>query len=153
MISVSFYKCFRQIPELRLDISVPSYCGITLDDSASAPDDEDVDINAWFGPAGTISPLHTDAKHNLLAQVVGEKYVRLYSKQYNANMYPHEDNMLFNTSRVDAERPDLLKFPLFAEAPYTECILRAGDVLYIPPLCWHYVRSLSVSFSVSFWWR
>jgi hypothetical protein len=28
-----------------------------------------VRVNAWLGPAGTHSPLHIDAPHNLLAQV------------------------------------------------------------------------------------
>lgn len=27
-----------------------------------------VRVNAWFGPAGTVSPLHIDATHNLLSQ-------------------------------------------------------------------------------------
>jgi lysine-specific demethylase 8 len=56
-------------------------------------------------------------------------------------------------SQVDVERVDAKAFPLFSDAPYTECILEAGEMLYIPPRCWHYVRSLSVSFSVSFWWK
>jgi lysine-specific demethylase 8 len=54
---------------------------------------------------------------------------------------------------VECEEPDLEKFPKFAEAPYLECLLKPGDMLYIPPKHWHYVRSLSVSFSVSFWWQ
>jgi len=57
------------------------------------------------------------------------------------------------TSLVDAENPDHELFPLFASAPYLECILQKGEVLYMPPRWWHYVRSLSLSFSVSFWWR
>lgn len=36
---------------------------------------------------------------------------------------------------------------------YWECVLEPGDTLVIPIGWWHYVRSLSVSFSVSFWWN
>lgn len=45
------------------------------------------------------------------------------------------------------------RFPLFADAPFVDCILGEGDCLYIPVGWWHYVRSLSVSFSVSFWFN
>lgn len=61
--------------------------------------------------------------------------------------------LMRNTSEVDAADPDLLRHPLFQELmPLTECELKRGEVLYIPPLFWHHVTSLEVSFSVSFWW-
>jgi lysine-specific demethylase 8 len=41
----------------------------------------------------------------------------------------------------------------FKKVEYLDCILGEGDVLYIPMGWWHYVRGLSVSFSVSFWWN
>jgi len=44
-----------------------------------AEEEADVCCNAWVGPAGTVSCLHFDAPHNLLAQVVGWKRVLLYA--------------------------------------------------------------------------
>lgn len=134
---------------------MPEYCyylGANDDD-----DDDDVessvDINAWFGPAGTVSPLHFDPKHNFLCQVIGEKYVRLYDERHSESLYPHEGNILRNTSQIDVENLDEQRFPLASGLPYWEGILRPGQMLYIPPRCWHYIRSLSISFSVSFWWE
>lgn len=139
------HNLFDQISELKDDISIPVYCCLG--------EEEDVDINAWFGPCGTVSPLHQDPKHNFLCQVMGEKYIRLYSPDFTDHMYPHQTRLLENTSQVDCEKPDLEKFPKFSEAVYLECVLKPGDMLYIPPKHWHYVKSLSVSFSVSFWWQ
>lgn len=57
-----------QVPELLKDIKIPDYCSLSEFNDEDV-DQEDVAINAWFGPGGTISPLHTDPKHNLLVQV------------------------------------------------------------------------------------
>jgi len=144
------HQLFNQIPQLHEDIIVPDYCAL----SSCEDDDEEseVDINAWFGPSGTVSPLHRDEKRNLLAQVVGAKYVRLYHPQMTYGLYPHTSHLLTTTSQVDVENPDLSQFPLFEGVTFSDCVLREGDMLYIPPMYWHYIRSLSISFSVSFWW-
>lgn len=139
------YQLFQHIPQLQQDIIIPDYCYLG--------DSDEIQVNAWFGPGGTISPLHYDPEHNFLSQVVGAKYIRLYDERDSEQVYPHEQELLFNTSRVDVENPDHEKFPLFSSAPYLECILQPGQMLYIPPKMWHYVRSLSTSFSVSFWWK
>ncbi|XP_067859150.1 lysine-specific demethylase 8 isoform X2 [Heptranchias perlo] len=140
------HQLFDQIPELRQDIYIPDYC--CLGDG----DEDEITINAWFGPMGTVSPLHQDPQHNFLTQVVGRKYIRLYSPTQTAKLHPHPTQLLHNTSQVDVENPDLENFPEFGSADFEECTLNPGEVLFIPVKYWHYVRSLDISFSVSFWW-
>ncbi|KAL8775532.1 MAG: hypothetical protein Q9209_000028 [Squamulea sp. 1 TL-2023] len=164
------HDLFSQIPSLRNDIAIPDYCytvpppltasGSAAEGKPPAAQLEEPLLNAWFGPAGTVSPLHTDPYHNILCQVVGKKYIRLYSPDQTDKLYPKgvEDGGvdMSNTSEVDAEAalekldPD---YPLFRQARYVEIILAEGECLYIPMGWWHYVRSLSVSLSVSFWWN
>lgn len=169
------HDLFSQIPSLRGDICTPDFCWSSVpahpaDDPArnKAPVDVPL-VNAWFGPARTITPLHTDAYHNLLVQVVGTKYVRLYPPWSKA-MRPRgeEDGVdMSNTSSLDVgvlegwdedaqgmteEEREAAKSELESEE-YWECVLGEGDTLLIPMGWWHYVRSLSVSFSVSFWWN
>ncbi|KAF8941649.1 Lysine-specific demethylase 8 [Haplosporangium gracile] len=161
------HDLFAQIPRLRRDIDIPDYCMIGPHDQEGYNPPDDVLLNAWFGPRGTVSPMHTDPYHNLLAQVVGRKYIRLYAPKETSKLYCYGNesqdeaegegegeggsSMLGNTSQVNVEEPDLKRHPRFAEAEYLETILAPGELLYIPFQWWHYIRSLSTSFSVSFW--
>lgn len=145
------HQLFLQIPELGEDVFTPDYCMVTGKEECV---EVTVDSNVWFGPAGTVSPLHHDSdRSNLLAQVRGCKYVILYTADQTTALYPHTDQMLCNTSQVDAEHPDLLKFPDFNDAKGFHGVLGPCEMLYIPPRCWHYIRALSASMSVNFWWN
>ncbi|KAI7735546.1 hypothetical protein M8C21_004735 [Ambrosia artemisiifolia] len=127
------------IQELRNDILIPDYC--------FAGGTEMKSVNAWFGPAGTVTPLHHDPHHNILAQVVGKKYVRLYPASLSEELYPHSESMLKNSSQVDLDNIDPNEFPKFQDLEFMDCILEEGEMLYIPPKWWHYVRSLTTSLS------
>lgn len=155
------HPLFEQIPRLRDDIVTPSYCYLTQREDGG---DDDPAVNSWFGPAGTVTPCHHDPKHNLLCQVVGRKYIRLYPADTTQGedagwspegspLYPHTKGMNTNSSRVDLRAPDLAAFPRVATAAYFECVLHPGEVLYIPPRWWHYVQSLDCAFSVNFFWE
>lgn len=179
------HPLLTQIPTLRADIAIPDLCytspplnpfhsrgPVAAEEGA----DDEPRLNAWFGPAGTITPLHTDPYHNLFVQVVGRKYVRLYGPGLGERMRPRgrEDGVdMSNTSRwdvgveegwdarplsegegSDADGEEGEGVPAaFKDMPYLDCILGPEDTLYVPVGWWHYVRSLSVSFSVSFWWN
>lgn len=175
------HNLFSQIPSLRNDITIPDYCYVypPQPHSACSPalkekyaqmeELEEPLINAWFGPPGTISPLHTDPYHNILAQVVGKKYLRLYPPRETSKLYARgvEDGGIdmSNTSEVDIgvlegwdgtieeQEEERKKFSEAESAKYWDCVLEEGEVLYIPVGWWHYVRGLSASFSVSFWWN
>ena len=182
-------------PSLIPATGVASLCssgdiGIDQDDYNTS---NDVQTNIWFGPAWTISPLHHDPYHNILCQVVGKKYVRLYSPHDSHRLYPkdeeevaphelelpregkdghdggtdHKDARskakesidMSNTSTIDVAAMELSPaedwdeiYPGVSKVPYVECVLGAGEALYIPVGWWHYVRSCSVGISVSFWW-
>ncbi|KAG4979630.1 hypothetical protein JHK85_033588 [Glycine max] len=92
------------------------------------------------------------AQHPLFDQVVGKKYIRLYSSSLSEELSPHSGTMLHNSSQVDLDDMDEKKFPKVQDLEFVDCILEEGEMLYIPPKWWHYVRSLTTSFSVSFWW-
>ncbi|XP_058227802.1 lysine-specific demethylase JMJ30 isoform X3 [Rhododendron vialii] len=89
------HPLFDQIEELRKDILIPDYCFTGGGELKS--------LNAWFGPAGTVTPLHHDPHHNILAQVVGRKYVRLYRATLSEELYPYNESMLKNSSQVQSK--------------------------------------------------
>lgn len=137
------HDLFDQIPILKDGFVVPEYCAIGNDEPV---------IKSWIGPKNTISTMHTDDKHNFLCQVVGEKLIILAHPRDSEYLYPY-DGLLSNTSQVDAEHIDHEKFPAAKNVKFQRIILKAGQMLYIPKLHWHYVRSLTPSISISFWFN
>ncbi|KAI0654792.1 Clavaminate synthase-like protein [Cubamyces menziesii] len=126
------HSLFKQFPALRDDIILPDYVYSSLDPPSNYPhyvppgNEEQLVLNAWLGPGGTISPPHTDPFYNFYAQIVGRKTIWLAPPEASSYMYPyppttpthdapsstnedqprnpatnHESPSMSNTSRVD----------------------------------------------------
>ncbi|CAD6193358.1 unnamed protein product [Caenorhabditis auriculariae] len=137
------HRLLDQVPSLRKDIPTPDI-SLANDDSCA------VDVNLWIGPSGTVSPLHTDPRHNMFVQIRGSKTLRLVAPKDSEGVYPIE-GMLSNTSQVDAENPSLEQHPKFGDVEVFDGIVEEGDGILLPKGWWHYLRSISPSISVSFW--
>lgn len=139
---------FDHIPIFKEHYMIPDYCCLlsSEDEEEGEVTNDEVIVNGWFGPIGTISPLHHDPYHNILAQVcgtiildsycdslVGYKYVRLYSPEESENLYPMcESSRMSNNSQVDLLNPDILHFPNVSKSSYSDIVLCPGDILFIP---------------------
>jgi len=100
----------------------------------------------WFGPAGTVTPLHHDTLMLFHTQVVGRKRWRFISPLQIAHLYNY--NNVF--SPIDIDHPDLHRYPDFAKAQVLEVIVEPGETVFLPLGWWHQVTSLDVSLSFSF---
>jgi hypothetical protein len=108
---------------------------------------EDGWTSMWFGPAGTVTPLHHDTANVLFCQVFGKKklilvpaFELLTTRAVHHGVY----------CSIDPENPDLDAFPEFAGVSRKEAIVSPGEALFIPVSWWHHVRALEVSISIAF---
>ena len=124
---------------LSSDVATPWY----IPDGSSP-----VTKNLWFGPAGTISPLHFDTSHNLLHQHWGRKHITMVDPSHFHLLKPGSNvsslDLVTSGFNIDLSR---------LNAPCFETILEPGDVLFVPAFWWHHVISIDVAISINYWWR
>lgn len=100
----------------------------------------------WVGPKGTKTPLHHDTVMLLHTQIVGRKRWRLVSPLQTARVY----NYVGTFSPVDADAPDLGRYPDFAGVKTLDVTLAPGETLFLPLGWWHQVSGLDVTVSLSY---
>ena len=83
------------------------------------------------------------------------KYFRLYGLEQTPRLHAttlrSRNTNSFGTSPIRVEAPLPPEHAAAAEADYVEGVLAPGEMLFIPKSVWHYVRSLTTSVSVNFW--
>jgi LPS sulfotransferase NodH len=99
----------------------------------------------WFGPAGTVTPLHHDACNLVVAQIRGRKQFRLIPATQWALLY--DDDGFFSSVDVDKLLPG--RSPGAQNISPLDAVLNPGEILFIPAGWSHHVRALDPSISVS----
>jgi hypothetical protein len=132
----------RRLPELMSSFIVPAWIR----------SEQGVEVNFWFG-RDAITPLHFDSSNNLFAQVHGRKTFVIFAPRDTDYLYPYDVRTATpHVSHVDANQPDLARYPEFPQAAPIRFVLNEGELLFLPAFWWHQVQSLGVAISVSFWW-
>jgi Cupin-like domain len=117
--------------------SLPDYC-----DANQLPNS----CSFWFGPAGTVTPLHHDTLMLFHTQVVGRKRWRFVSPLETPRVYNYYDVY----SPVDIDRPDLNRYPDFAQVKVLDVVVEPGETMFLPLGWWHQVTAMDLSMSFSF---
>eukprot|EP01065_Artemidia_motanka_P001447 TRINITY_DN10651_c0_g1_i2.p1 TRINITY_DN10651_c0_g1~~TRINITY_DN10651_c0_g1_i2.p1 ORF type:complete len:343 (+),score=96.60 TRINITY_DN10651_c0_g1_i2:149-1030(+) len=131
----------KQFPKLDNDTVLPDFCyDYNLDKT-----------QLWVGAGGQVSPLHQDQWDNVLCQVQGTRELTLFDPFQIDRLYP-KSGVSRHFSQVDPSKPDLERFPRFAETTSYRVVLEAGEILFVPAHWWHQVHSRdSVNVAINFW--
>lgn len=111
----------------------------------------------WIGNAVQVAT-HYDASPNLAVVVGGRRRFTLFPPDQIGNLYigPVDHTPAGPpTSMVDLDRPDLARYPRFAQAWENAMAaeLGPGDAIFMPSIWWHHVRALEpVNVLVNYWW-
>lgn len=115
---------------------------------AEGPDCSGLKANLWLGTTGVSTAAHFDREHNLFLQAYGSKRFTLLPPSVHRRLRLHPR---WHGSRRQAQvhLPELA--PSLTEDTVWVATLQAGDVLYLPPLWFHHVLSLSPNTALNFW--
>lgn len=141
-------------------------------------------VNLWIGNHFSETSFHKDHYENLYAVVTGEKHFlllpptdvhRMYIKDYPAAQYSYIKET--GEFKLEVEEPikyvpwcsvdpypspenlesEMAKFPLYFNGPKPfECTVKAGEILYLPSMWFHYVKQTpddtGLTIAVNYWY-
>jgi hypothetical protein len=115
-------------------------------------------VSIWIGNRSRIAA-HYDLPDNIAVVAAGRRRFTLFAPEQVSNLYigPLDFTPAGQAiSLVDFARPDLERFPRFAEAMRHALVadLGPGDAIFIPSMWWHHIEALEpFNILVNYWWR
>lgn len=115
-------------------------------------------MSIWIGNQTRIAA-HYDLPDNLACVALGRRRFTLFPPAVLKNLYvgPLDFTPAGQAiSLVDFAKPDLAKFPKFAQAMQQAQVaeLEPGDAIFVPSMWWHHVEALEpFNVLINYWWR
>lgn len=115
-------------------------------------------VRIWIGNRTTVAA-HYDALENIACVCAGRRRFTLFPPDQLPNLYVGPMELTpagQQISLVDLDKPDLDRYPRFADAlaHARSAELEPGDAIYIPAMWWHHVQGLaSFNILINHWWR
>lgn len=115
-------------------------------------------MSLWLGTRGRVAA-HYDLPDNLACVVAGRRRFTLFPPDELGNLHVGPLDLTpagQPVSLVDIARPDLERFPRYAQALARAQVaeLGPGDAIVIPSLWWHHVEAMDgFNVLVNYWWR
>lgn len=128
--------------DLAKDVHIPSmYPG---------SDETIAQVVLWHGKGGSNSLIHNDRFDNLYMIMSGKKAVTLFDPLDGTNVYEKIWGM-YKVSPVNITNPDYKQHPLYKLTRPIQVTVEAGDILYIPTLWFHEVKTFGRTSAVTTW--
>lgn len=110
----------------------------------------------WISSVGNDTPTHYDAfgPHNIHLVCSGEKAACIFAPAEAERLYCYGGPRYLTryAAGVDPSRPDMRRFPKYAEVCGLQATLQAGDALFIPAFWWHHFHHTgAVNLSLTRW--
>lgn len=104
---------------------------------------------AFFGGEGAVTRIHRDMDNSnvYLTELHGRKRVVLFDPKYSDMLYRYP----FGThTSIDINNPDYEKYPALDKVVGYDCIIEAGDTVFMPSGWWHHIeyQSAGIGFSM-----
>jgi len=161
-------KVLEELEDHKDDLEPPSvYVGSTMLDHylPGFREENDLDLGGrvplasiWIGNRSRIAA-HYDVPDNIAVVAAGRRRFTLFPPEQVSNLYigPLDFTPAGQPiSLVDFAKPDLERFPRFAQAMQhaRSAELGPGDAIFIPSMWWHHIEALApFNVLVNYWWR
>lgn len=135
---IFLFDIFKKVPELADDIAFPNLMNGFIKNYKFM----------FFGGKDSVTNLHYDLD-------CSNVFLTHFQTKKKIIIFPHEEkeklvHLPFSTMALfNPEEPDYEKYPLAEHLRGYEGTLEHGETIFMPSLCWHYIRYIEGGFSLA----